>query len=209
MKKNVRQVLAFAIVLGASLTCRAADAADLGGGRYYTAPAPLSAYSWTGPYLGLNIGYQWGYTTNNATRPWGLDGGLQGGYNWQFGQFVVGAEGDLQISGASDTFAPWKFSNPWFGTLRGRGGVALNNVLLYATAGLALGGLRGENAGLSESKTSLGWAAGAGVEVGFTPNWSAKVEYLYVGLAERGFSASGTSNGLRSNIFRLGVDYHL
>ena len=35
-------------------------------------------------------------------------GGIQGGYNWQFGQWVVGLEGDIQGSGASDTFAPWK-----------------------------------------------------------------------------------------------------
>jgi outer membrane immunogenic protein len=205
----MNKITCLTAMLAATLACQAADAADLGGGRYYTAPAPLDAYSWMGPYLGLNLGYQWGSITNNPTRPWGLNGGLQGGYNWQVGHFVFGAEGDLQASGANDTFAPWKYSNPWFGTLRGRGGFALNNVLLYGTAGLAVGGLRGEAPGLSESKTHLGWTAGAGVAVGFTPNWSAKVEYLYVGLAERVYSVTGTSNGLQSNTFRVGVDYHL
>ena len=32
-------------------------------------------------------------------------GGGQVGYNWQYGQFVFGAEADLQASGAEDTFA--------------------------------------------------------------------------------------------------------
>ena len=41
------------------------------------------------------------------------------------------------LSGADDTISPFEFSNPWFGTLRARGGVALNNVLLYGTGGLA------------------------------------------------------------------------
>ena len=49
-------------------------------------------------------------------------GGVQAGYNVQYSQFVFGGETDLQVSGANDTFAPWKFSNPWFGTLRARAG---------------------------------------------------------------------------------------
>jgi outer membrane immunogenic protein len=205
----MKKIVPVTAALGAAFICGAAQGADLGGGRYYSAPAPLGAYSWMGPYLGLNLGYQWGSITNNPTRPWGLNGGIEGGYNWQSGQLVLGAEGDLQASAADDTFAPWKFSNPWFGTLRGRAGVALSNILLYGTAGLAVGGLRGEALGVSESKAHLGWTAGAGLAVGFTPNWSAKVEYLYVGLAERSYSVTGTSNGLQSNIFRVGIDYHL
>ena len=70
---------------------------------------------------------------------------MQGGVNWQIGQFVLGAETDFQLSDADDTFAPWKFSNPWFGTLRGRAGVALNNVMFYGTVGLAYGSLTAQN----------------------------------------------------------------
>ena len=58
---------------------------------------------------------------------------------------VFGLEGDIQITGADDTFAPYKFSNPWFGTVRGRVGYAFNNVLFYGTGGLAFGELKGEN----------------------------------------------------------------
>ena len=114
----------------------------------------------------------------------------------------------FRFSGADDTFAPFKFSNPWFGTLRGRGGYAYSNFLFYVTAGLAYGGLKGENGLLTESKTQVGWTAGLGAEVGITSNWSAKVEYLYMDLGSRAYSITGTTNGYQANIIRLGVNYH-
>ncbi len=83
---------------------------------YYTAPASYSAYSWAGPYLGGTLGYEWGNVSNNPTHPSGVAGGLEAGFNWQHGNFVYGAETDFSLSGAEDTFAPWQFSNPWFGT---------------------------------------------------------------------------------------------
>ena len=143
-----------------------------------------------------------------SSKPSGIEGGLQAGYNWQSGQFVFGAETDIQISGADDTFAPYKFSNPWFGTLRARAGYALNNLLFYGTFGLAYGELKGEFFGLDETKTHVGWAAGLGMEVGLTPNWSAKVEYLYMDLSNRAYSITGVTNGFESNMLRFGVNYH-
>jgi outer membrane immunogenic protein len=193
----------------ATIAAGAAAAADIPRPSYYTATAPLSAYSWTGPYLGGNLGYEWGTTSNNPTRPSGFAGGVEGGYNIQSGQFVFGGEADLQLSGANDTFAPWKFSNPWFGTLRGRAGYAISNFLIYGTAGFALGELQAQTFGLaSESHTNVGWAAGAGIEAGFAPNWSAKIEYLYVDLASNTYALTGTSNGLTASLFRMGVNYH-
>jgi outer membrane immunogenic protein len=207
MKKAIlaMSVASLALVSGAAI------AADMPRGPtpYYSAPAPVgNYYNWVGPYAGLNLGYEWGKISNNPTEPSGMLGGLQGGYNWQNGQFVFGAETDLQISGADDTFAPWKFSNPWFGTLRGRAGMAMNNMLFYGTAGLAYGGLKGENAGLSESKTHVGWAAGVGMEVGFNRAWSAKVEYLYMDLGNRAYSITGANNGLEASMLRFGINYH-
>jgi len=200
------------IVLGAALAAAmtgAAIAGDLGQPNYYyTAPAPLSAYSWAGPYLGATLGYEWGTIDNNPTRPSGVAGGGEVGFNWQHGNFVYGAEADISVSGAEDTFAPWQFSNPWFGTVRGRGGVAVGNVLIFGTAGLAYGGLTATTPGnLSESHASFGWSAGAGVEVGLTPHWSAKAEWLYLDLADRSFSVTGAENGLTANLLRLGVNY--
>ena len=176
--------------------------------RAYTVNQPLDCYSWAGPYIGGNLGYNWGDVSNNPTKPSGFSGGVQAGYNFQNGPWVFGVEGDLQATGADDTFAPWKFSNPWFGTVRGRGGYTFSNVLLYATAGLAFGELRAETFGLSESQSSVGWTIGFGAEVGIAPNWSAKLEYLYVDLTWSPFGITGVSNGYRSDMFRAGVNYH-
>jgi outer membrane immunogenic protein len=199
-----------AALLGVAIgTAGTALAADLPAGNYYSAPAPMSAFSWAGPYLGANIGYEWGTVSNNPTRPSGIAGGLQAGYNWQFGQFVAGAETDIQASAAEDTFAPWQFSNPWFGTTRARAGVAFGNVLVFGTAGLAYGSLTVDSPGnLSQSRTSFGWVAGVGTEIGFTPHWSAKAEWLYLDLADRTYSVTGSTNGLAANLLRLGVNYH-
>ena len=202
-----RSVLAAAVAV---LMAGAASAADLGRGPApYYAPAPMGGgYNWGGFYAGVNAGYEWGKVSNTSGNPSGLAGGIQGGYNWQNGQFVYGAETDLQLSGADDTFAPWKFSNPWFGTLRGRVGYAKTNILFYGTVGLSYVDLTGELSGLTETKTELGWTLGAGMEVGLTPNWSAKVEYLYMDLGSRTFSITGTDNGFSASVLRFGVNYH-
>ena len=53
----------------------------------------------------------------------------------------------------------------------------------------------------------IGGNIGGGVEVGLTPNWSAKAEYLYVRLEDRSYVLTGVNNGFSSNVFRLGVNY--
>ena len=186
------------------------QAADLpyGSRGPYTVNQPLNMYSWAGPYLGGNVGWAWGTVDNNPTRPSGFVGGVQAGYNWQTGPWVFGVEGDLQATGASDTFAPWKFSNPWFGTVRGRAGYAFNNILFYGTAGLAFGELRGETFGLAETHTNAGWTVGLGAEFGLAQNWTAKVEYLYVDLNDNNFVITGAQNGYRFGLLRAGVNYH-
>ena len=205
MKKTILAMSVASLMVAAGT----ANAADLprSSAPYY-APLPASIYNWGGAYAGLNVGYEWGRITNNSVSPSGLEGGLQGGYNWKNGQFVYGAETDLQLSGADDTFAPFKFSNPWFGTLRGRAGYAFSNVLFYGTAGLAFGELRAQTFGWTESHTTAGWTAGVGAEVGFAPNWSAKLEYLYIDLSTSQFAITGVSNGYSASVVRAGVNYH-
>ena len=201
-----------AVALTAAGYTVSAQAADLYGSRpypNYTVNRVLDDCSWAGPYLGGNIGYAWGSVDNNPTKPSGFVGGVQAGYNWQTGAFVFGVEGDIQATGADDTFAPWKFSNPWFGTVRGRAGYAfVNNFLVYATGGLAFGELRAETFGLSETHTNAGWTAGVGGEFLFAQQWSAKVEYLYVDLANSNFTVTGASNGYRFGVLRAGINYH-
>jgi outer membrane immunogenic protein len=194
-------------VLAGTTSARAADL-SYGSRAPYTVNQPLNAYSWAGPYLGGNLGYEWGDVSNNPAKPSGFVGGATAGYNWQSSHWVFGVEGDIEATGADDTFAPWKFSNPWFGTLRGRAGYSFNNVLFYGTAGLAFGELKGQTFGLSESHTTAGWTAGLGAEVGLTSNWSAKIEYLYVDLSESQFAITGVSNGYRFGSVRAGINYH-
>jgi outer membrane immunogenic protein len=98
-----------------------ASAADLGA----PAPAPLAVpFSWTGFYVGGNVGYGWGTATDDPSfsQPFGIIaasfgatdtdklngviGGAQTGYNWQVNNFVLGLETDIQASGqnGTDTF---------------------------------------------------------------------------------------------------------
>jgi outer membrane immunogenic protein len=171
------------------------------------APPPY-LYYWCGPYIGANVGAQWGELSNSTAKPSGVFAGVQGGYNWQFGQWVAGWEADFQFSSANDTFGIFKFSNPWFGTVRGRGGIAFDNILLYGTAGLAYGRGRIDVGSLSEVNTHLGWTIGAGVEYGLSRDWSIKAEFLRIDLSSEPFVLTGLTHGLSSNVFRIGVNYH-
>ena len=179
----------------------------------YAPLPPLLPCLWLGPYVGANAGFQW--TSNvGGLSPSGVTGGIQGGYNWQNGPFVYGVEADFNLSNASGTFANYQFSNPWFGTLRGRAGYVVDNaVFLYGTAGLAVGISTVTLGGLSDSSGHAGWTIGAGAEfalapLGFGPNWSAKVEYLYLGLSQPAVLPASVSSGFPSNVMRLGVNYH-
>jgi outer membrane immunogenic protein len=218
-----RLVLAAIALTGFAVSAQAADIPYYGSRPYAGPPGPpavqpYDCYTWAGPYLGGNLGYAWGSVDNNRTKPSGFVGGVQAGYNWQPNpsspSWVFGVEGDFQVTGADETFAPWKFSNPWFGTVRGRAGYAFSNILVYGTAGLAFGELRGETFGLSESHGNAGWTAGVGAEFGFGQTgltrggWSAKVEYLYVDLANSNFTITGVPNGYRFGTLRAGINYH-
>ena len=105
-----------------------------------------------------------------APSPGGaFTGGIQVGYNWQSGPWVYGVEADFNLSSVSEQFAEYQFSNPWFGTMRGRAGYLINNFFFYGTAGLAFGVTTVASGGLSDSSGHLGWAVGAGVEFGLAP----------------------------------------
>jgi outer membrane immunogenic protein len=171
-------------------------------------PVPYDPYLyWCGPYIGANLGFQSGTVSNSGAKPIGVAAGIQGGYLWQFGQWVAGWEADFQFSSADDTFAGVKFANPWFGTVRGRGGIAFDSVLLYGTLGLAYGQTRAEIASVRENNFSIGGTFGAGVEFAVSRNWSVKAEYLRVDLSSQHFTLTGVDHGLSSNVVRVGVNY--
>ena len=157
--------------------------------------------NWTGIYLGLNAGYSFGGSawndsvTGSSTGNFGTSGFVGGGTlgaNYQVGSLVFGVEGDGDWSDASGfgTFTATSLcaggcltTNTWLSTVRGRAGYAFDRFFAYGTAGAAFGNIRANfsNDAIS-SETKTGWAAGAGVEVALSRNWSAKAEYLFVDL---------------------------
>ncbi len=187
----------------------------------YYAPA----YNWTGLYAGLNGGYAWGSSDWSALGlSTNTNGGLFGGqlgYNWQFGQFVYGLEGDIDwadLRGTTNVLGcsavGCQTRSDFLSTIRGRVGVTVaDRWLPYLTGGLAIGNIRTSSTGFSGiDTTNAGWTVGGGVEFALVANWTAKVEYLYVnlGTANCGTScgfAAGNSVGLTENIVRGGINY--
>src|SRR5258708_25329668 len=153
---------------------------------YTTAPAMSRAINGAGFYIG-GMG---GYAAEATSDPLAIKGGFAGGtlgYNWQSGMFVAGIEADgawADISSSVSLLGVTATAKvDALATVRGRVGVAFDQVMLYGTAGLALADTKVSvtalGVTLSDSKTQTGWTAGAGVEWMFIPRWSLKAEYLY------------------------------
>ncbi len=179
-------------------------------------PAPVPIFSWSGIYVGINGGWAFGNASvsggGTSLTPDGfLVGGTLGG-NYQFGNFVVGIEGDgdwSNLDGTNGTVGNGaEVKSTWLATVRGRAGYAWDRVLFYGTAGGAFGNEQaGPNGGPFTSATQAGWTAGAGVEAAFARNWTAKVEYLYVDFAGLNVPAAGVTVNLTENVVRAGINY--
>jgi outer membrane immunogenic protein len=139
-----------------------------------------------------------------------ISGGLFGGTvgaQVQVNYVVLGLEADLDwanikgstsavptVGGIPVTAFPINAETKidWESTARLRAGMAFNNIMAYITGGLALQGAKttltsplgpvcgGIFSGCSGTDRAIGAALGAGIEYGFTPSLSAKVEFLYV-----------------------------
>jgi opacity protein-like surface antigen len=86
-------------------------------------------------------------------------------------------------------------------------------VMPYVTGGFAVGDIRAATPGFAGGDaTNPGWTAGGGVEFALPGNWTAKAEYLHVGLGHfdcTGCTALPPDNvSLQENVFRAGVNYH-
>ncbi|ULK98093.1 outer membrane protein [Bradyrhizobium sp. I71] len=202
-----------------------ASAADLAARPYTKAPvAVASVYNWTGFYLGIVGGGAW-QDASDIKMKGGFVGGTAG-YNWQTGNVVFGIEADGAWADVSDSItgatvvpgfgvatATLNSKIDAMGTVRGRIGWAVNNVLLYGTGGYAWvdNKITVSALGLSasESKFHSGWTVGAGVEAFFAPQWSVKGEYLYRSLGgEDYFSGALATNTLEMHTVQVGVNYH-
>jgi outer membrane immunogenic protein len=185
-------------------------------------------YNWTGWYVGGNVGYSWGSSDanyvqdpgvfngfgvngvtglalNRSLSPGSVIGGVQGGYDYQAGQWVFGVVADFDYrsgkaqvaTGALNTFGDSlsiSANQEWLGTIRGRVGFTPASAwLIYATGGFAYGRANYTVTQsflvpppilrvFSGSVNKPGWTVGAGTEYRFNRNWSVGVEYLYVDL---------------------------
>ena len=255
-----------------------ASAADLPVKAAPMAPVIAPVWSWTGFYIGANIGAIWtdseytlspsgcfltnvacgGGVPNNPLRSdsaklngndsVGVTGGGQIGYNWQMGSFLLGFETDINGSSLKSSDAVARpLAAPlvgnflhttsekldWFGTARARlGFLVAPQFLLYATGGLAYGHVHSDTAVAftattdaylgSFNDTRVGWTVGGGGEWAFSPNWSAKLEYLHIDLGTASYTdvcvtavcalfvpppAYNTDLRIRENIVRFGINY--
>jgi outer membrane immunogenic protein len=200
----------------------AACAADMTAPRAYTTKAPVvsPATNWSGFYIGA----MGGYATEATSDPLAVKGGFAGGtlgYNWQSGMTVFGVEADgawASISQSASLLGVTVTDKvQGLGTLRGRVGVAIDQVLLYGTAGFALADNKLSASALgvtfSDSQVHTGWAAGAGVEWMFTRGWSLKAEYLYRSFGSQTYFAGQFPPGIASGSLAMhsgqfGVNYH-
>lgn len=190
----------------------AANAADM----YRKAPpatpiaAPVTAYNWTGLYAGVNLGGDFardklGAASTGSINPGTVFGGLQGGYNFQTGPWVLGAEADVGYGRAKGTNGAVSFEKNWSGTVRARAGYAFDNVLVYGTGGLAWANFKLADGVDSRTTTRAGWTVGGGLEYAVNRNISVKGEYLYADYGEANVGV--TSHDLSDHLVRVGVNY--
>lgn len=230
MKVNVKRLFT-CLAVGALVLMIAGPGATPAG-------ADDSAFSWGGVYVGAHFGYGWGNADTSVTPlpnavlfsdmlpqtrrpdPAGVLGGVQVGYNWHKGIFVIGAETDFSGSGmtGSEMVSPITTNNgtpypgtgyievhqdtDWLGTLRLRLGVTpVSRLLIYGTGGMAYGHVHySANSNFmpfgtiqypaSFTKTKVGWTAGGGVEIALGKRWSIKTEYLYYDLGSESVVAN-------------------
>jgi outer membrane immunogenic protein len=176
--RAMRRLLLLGVALGGQSVC--AIAADLGPVNV----APPVAFTWTGVYLGANVGGGWSTIQDNGLGGGSASsvmGGASVGYNWQFAPFwVAGIEADS--SWADLTVPAGSGDVNWIGSVRARlGWTAMPTMLVYATGGAAWSNVTIQGVDtLPANQTKNGWVAGGGVEwMPWDDHWSIRAEYLY------------------------------
>jgi outer membrane immunogenic protein len=246
MRKLLHTTAAIAVVLALSTATNAADV----GVRppvYQAPPAYVPPpFSWTGFYVGGNIGGAWGQGNvsdslfglnfGTATNNGVFIGGGQLGFNYQFGYGVLGVEWDFDWAGNNNNTGNGILipgigtiqatsNNGWITTVAARFGVTNGPWLFYGKVG---GGWVGNNSftitnvttgasiTTSNNNTNSGWLVGAGIEWAFAPNWSAKIEYNYLGLDSRTFTVPAgvflagdtfTTSNPNVQMVKVGINY--
>lgn len=137
------------------------------------APAPVAmtmGRDWTGGYAGLQLGYA-DVDAGGALTGDDVIGGLTAGYDWDFGNFVLGAGLDADMADLA-VGSPTAATLERVYRLKVRGGYDLGNGLLYASAG-------GAGADIDGLGYDTGYFVGAGYEHMVTDTISLGGEVLY------------------------------
>jgi outer membrane immunogenic protein len=234
MHTKFASLLTVALSLGAAQAASAADM-PVKAPVYKTAPSPI--VSWTGCYLGGNIGYGWAPTTWNdagvefaSHTAGGVVGGGQIGCDYQTGHWVFGIQGMFDGTGMEgdshkvigappgnpDIFDHTRLS--WIATLSGRIGYAVQPItLLYVKGGVAWVRDKHEECCLSSfntvddgfaNVTRTGWTVGIGLEHMFRPDWSAFAEYNFIGLGTDAITFTPISPATSPSVYDIHQDVH-
>ncbi len=195
------------LLAGAFLFSGVSIAAD------YEPPPPVddlrpATYDWSGMYVGAWAGVACvdGRLNDIGGTPGGLfemsgcggKGGVLAGYNHQFQDFVLGVEGDWGITDKvatnEDAFGDFSFSMNSIATLRARAGWALDDTLLFVTAGgaYARGDIDGIVAAVPDhiKADHWGWTIGGGIEHAVTDNFRLRLDYLYTQLGSENYNSA-------------------
>jgi outer membrane immunogenic protein len=160
MKQLIRLTILFCACAALALSVVAGpEPLSSGKEMKQVAPAPPPECNWSGFYIGLNVGGQFGHSEdkdldnyNGFDRPWGYSesgvvAGGQVGYNFQWNWLVLGVEaegGYMNLDGRGLEPGPYFGSTPdtrgesdsdFFTTIRGRLGFAFGHWLFYGTGG--------------------------------------------------------------------------
>jgi outer membrane immunogenic protein len=230
MKKFLLASVALVVASGSAMAADLSRPAPV----YTKAPIMAPPFSWTGFYIGGNIGGAWA-RSNETDSLFGLSfgngnsngvfiGGGQVGGNYQINNFVFGVEGDFDWAANNNNTGGGvvvpgigtlqaSSNDRWITTVAARLGVAYDHWLFYGKAG---GGWVG-NSGFtvtntvtgasitgSNNNTLGGWLVGGGIEWAFANNWSAKIEYDYLGLGSQTFIVPVGSPLLAGDHFTTG-----
>jgi outer membrane immunogenic protein len=211
------------------------------------APAPV-VYDWSGLYIGGHVG--WGFAETDITDRTvlgaslaiptqsfngdGFLGGAQAGWNYQVGNFVLGAEVDYSFAdikgevttsiAATNAVVSRSSDVMWIATSTARLGYTWDRVMVYSKLGAAFAQFDYNNnisvGGASvfsgtASETRVGFTVGTGIEWALAGGWSAKAEYNYMDFGRRtvdfGVDAAGNPVNLdvdqRISTVKAGVNY--
>ncbi|MEQ8311066.1 MAG: outer membrane beta-barrel protein [Roseitalea porphyridii] len=199
-----------------STTARLAAAALAASLVASPAAAQDTAFDWSGLFVGVTgggaaIDVRATDTGTGPFGPWyvaggfaddtgsGLLGGVRTGYNYAFGNVVLGVEADISATNITQIGTTIDLTGTtdinWFATVRGRAGLAVPDTglpaFIYGTGGLAVAGIehsiadtsttpfRGLLGPTSDRQTRTGYTVGGGIELAFSERVVVGVEYLY------------------------------